>query len=390
LGKQCAECHTTSSWIVSTISDIHQRNGFPLKGMHKSLECIECHKSGSKLRFEPLSTTCVGCHLKDYAATTNPAHAAAKFSRACEICHDEMDWNNATFNHTSATGFPLNGAHKPLQCIQCHTQGYEGTNTACVSCHLKDYTATTNPAHATAKFPTTCEMCHDEVDWNNATFDHNTSTSFPLRGAHQPLECTQCHTQGYAGTNKACVACHLKDYTATTNPAHTAAKFTTTCETCHDEVDWNNGKFEHNTATSFPLNGAHKPLQCNQCHTQGYEGTNTACVSCHLDDYSATTNPAHATARFPTTCQSCHTETAWTPTTFNHDVANFPIYSGKHRGKWSTCTQCHINASNFSVFSCLTCHEHNKSSMDEKHHEVGGYSYNSNSCLNCHPTGNSD
>jgi hypothetical protein len=39
------------------------------------------------------------------------------------------------------------------------------------------------------------------------------------------------------------------------------------------------------------------------------------------------------------------------------------------------------------VFSCITCHAHNQSDMDNKHSGVSGYSYNSAACYQCHPTG---
>ncbi|MCX6309030.1 MAG: hypothetical protein NTY32_09475, partial [Bacteroidia bacterium] len=213
------------------------------------------------------------------------------------------------------------------------------------------------------------------------------STSFPLKGGHVGLSCIQCHTQGFVGTSTACLSCHLKDYNATTSPSHALAKFSSDCLTCHTDASWKPSTFNHNTATSFPLTGAHKTVTCNLCHTQGYAGISTACVSCHLNDYNATTNPAHASAKFPTNCESCHTTTVWTTSTFNHDSQHFPIYSGKHRGQWATCTQCHTNPANFAVFSCLTCHEHNKASMDSKHQGRSGYVYNSTNCLSCHPRG---
>ena len=70
--------------------------------------------------------------------------------QTCESCHSTATWANATFNH-SATGFPLTGAHVPLQCSQCHVNGnYSLTDTSCVSCHLKDYQGTTDPNHVQA------------------------------------------------------------------------------------------------------------------------------------------------------------------------------------------------------------------------------------------------
>ncbi len=66
---------------------------------------------------------------------------------------------------------------------------------------------------------------------------------------------------------------------------------------------------------------------------------------------------------------------------FNH---KFPIQSGKHAG--FACSDCHLNA-NYNVFSCIDCHAHSKSDMDDKHDDVGGYSYNSQACYSCHPNG---
>jgi hypothetical protein len=83
----------------------------------------------------------------------------------------------------------------------------------------------------------------------------------------------------------------------------------------------------------------------------------------------------------------CHTTNGWSPSTFNHDQQYFPIFSGKHRNKWANCSICHTNPNNFAVFSCITCHEHNKTKMDNEHRNVSGYVYNSQACYNCHPNG---
>jgi hypothetical protein len=94
--------------------------------------------------------------------------------------------------------------------------------------------------------------------------------------------------------------------------------------------------------------------------------------------------------QFSTDCQSCHSETAWEPSTFDHDNQYFPIYSGRHREAWNSCSDCHTETSNYSVFSCTNCHEHNQTDMDKDHDEVNNYVYNSTNCLACHPTGVAD
>ena len=40
--------------------------------------------------------------------------------------------------------------------------------------------------------------------------------------------------------------------------------------------------------------------------------------------------------------------------------------------------------------TCLNCHEHSRSEMDDNHNEVSGYVYDSQACLSCHPNGRGD
>ncbi len=110
-------------------------------------------------------------------------------------------------------------------------------------------------------------------------------------------------------------------------------------------------------------------------------------MSCHQADYNQTTNPNHTASGFSNNCVSCHTTTTWLGATFDHDGQFFPIYSGKHKNKWSTCSECHQVPTDYGQFTCLTCHEHNKSSMDSKHQGRSGYAYISTECLRCHPRG---
>ncbi|MGD2121575.1 MAG: hypothetical protein PVJ76_07515, partial [Gemmatimonadota bacterium] len=109
------------------------------------------------------------------------------------------------------------------------------------------------------------------------------------------------------------------------------------------------------------------------------------CVACHQADYDG----EHAGSGYPTNCAACHTPTVWIPANFDHDRDYFPIFSGKHRGKWSVsgCSTCHTNPDNFSSFTCFACHKHNQTNMDNDHSEVSGYEYSSPACLSCHPNG---
>jgi hypothetical protein len=184
-----------------------------------------------------------------------------------------------------------------------------------------------------------------------------------------------------------CQSCHLAAYQKTTSPPHASAGFATTCATCHSTAAWQ-GKFDH-SLTRFPLTGAHTALNCSACHGDGlYVGKATTCVSCHQAAYSSATDPNHTAATFSTDCASsgCHTTTAWTGAKFTtHDATFFAIYSGAHAGRWSSCSACHANPTNFAVFDCLSCHS--KTSTDAAHVGRAGYVYANANCYACHPRG---
>jgi len=374
VGQDCARCHTTNSWIVTNIQQIHQQQGFTLIGAHASADCSGCHTSGSRLRFDNINTDCFACHKTQYEATTKPNHTTAKFSTDCQSCHNSTAWQPSTFNHNMNTTFPLTGAHIGVACVTCHTNGFTAIPTTCVSCHLANFNVTTNPNHTTAKFSTDCQTCHNTSAWQPSTFNHSTATTFPLTGAHVGVACITCHTNGYAAIPSTCVSCHLANFNATTNPNHTTAKFSTDCQTCHSTTTWNPSTFNHSTATTFPLTGAHIGVSCISCHTKGYAAIPTTCVSCHLTNYNATTNPGHSAAKFPTTCETCHSTINWTSSTFNH-TSYFPITNGNHN---VSCTICHTNSTNYAVFTCLTASCHTNA-----HNRNQG----SSGCYSCHPTG---
>lgn len=378
-GSTCESCHSTARWTGANWSHSTQTT-FPLLGKHVSATCLACH--GDRV-YAGKPSVCASCHLREFDATTTPNHRTAGIPTTCESCHNANGWQPATFDH-SRTRFPLQGAHRAVNCTSCHVNGtYTGTPRTCVGCHQSRFDGTTNPSHRTSGFPTTCESCHSVNTWTPATFNHD-ATRFPLQGGHRAVNCQGCHADGvYRGKPTTCVSCHQGRYDATTRPSHRANGIGTSCESCHTVNAWTPASFDH-AATRFPLTGAHRSATCAACHSDGvYRGKPMACVACHQTDYNGTTNPNHTTARFPTTCESCHTTTTWNGATFNHDPW-FPIYSGKHRGKWTNCTQCHANPANLKEFTCLSCHEHNKTKMDDTHKGRSGYRYESSACYSCH------
>ena len=376
----CETCHglSATSWLGATFD---HNLVWPLSGQHQVVDCAQCHPNG---QYTGTPSTCASCHLSDYQATTNPNHQQAGFSTDCETCHGTSanSWQGATFDHNLV--WPLNGQHQVVDCALCHPNGqYTGTASNCESCHRADYQSTTNPNHQQAGFSTDCETCHGTSanSWQGATFDHN--LVWALNGQHRVADCALCHPNGqYTGTASNCESCHLADYQSTTNPNHQQAGFSTDCQSCHGTAAnaWLGATFNHDQV--WPLQGAHSNLDCQICHSQGYNLPQD-CYGCHASDYNSAVDPNHTGAGFPTTCETCHfpNHVAWTQAQFNH---NFPINSGPHAP--NSCSDCHLT-SNYQDFSCIDCHKHEQPNMDEKHSSVGGYSYNSQACYSCHPNG---
>jgi hypothetical protein len=379
----CEACHTAESWTsMRTPSSFdHAKTGFLLEGRHGNAACRDCHRF---LVFSHVATSCADCH--------RDVHEGRNGLR-CQDCHAPVRWaarSDAVRQH-AATGFPLRGMHALVECSRCHAGSGEGhlakASQECSSCHAADYAAAAArvPSHDT--FATRCEDCHSaaRTTWTGAGFDHAAS-GFPLTGAHARTACTACHVGGtYAGTPTDCYACHRIDYEGTTNPNHTAAGFSTQCVACHSTTTWQGATFDH-VSTGFALTGAHQTTSCTACHAGGtYAGTPTDCYACHRTDYEGTTNPNHAAAGFSIQCVACHSTTTWQGATFDHDNQFFRIYSGKHRGKWTSCTECHMNPSSYRDFTCTTCH-HTQATTDAigAHRSRPEYRYESNACYSCH------
>ncbi|MDA3906348.1 MAG: hypothetical protein PF484_09760 [Bacteroidales bacterium] len=381
----CTDCHSQSAWTPSTFD---HNTVYVLEGAHALIanDCAECHIGD----YTNTSNTCYACHTDEYTSTTDPSHLESNFSTDCTECHSQSAWTPSTFDHN--TVYVLEGAHALIanDCLECHSEGYVNTPNTCFNCHSEDYNSTTNPSHLESNFSTDCTYCHSQSAWTPSTFDHN--SVYVLEGAHALIanDCAECHIGDYTNTPNTCYACHTDEYTSTTDPSHLESNFSTDCTDCHSQSAWTPSTFDHNTV--YVLEGAHDLIanDCLECHSGGYVNTPNTCFDCHSEDYNSTTDPAHLSSNFPTDCTECHSQTAWEPSTFDHDGLYFPIYSGEHQGEWNSCTDCHTLTSNYALFSCIDCHEHNQTDMDDEHSDVNDYVFNSISCLSCHPNGESD
>ena len=354
----------------------HQKTAFKLEGRHLAVSCDSCHLNGV---FKGTPSKCIDCHW----IRRQDDRFKLQLGSQCEECHTPASWTAARFDHASATGTPLNGAHRLLTCQNCHKgDNFRTADNACASCHLQDYQSAREPNHVASGFPTTCEACHRAGDssFNLARFDHQ--ASFPLVGQHATQTCASCHKNNvFQGTPRDCIGCHRPDYDRTTSPAHAAAGFPTTCESCHRPSDssFRGVTFNHNTA--FPLVGQHAAQTCASCHKNSiYRGTARDCVGCHRTEYDRTTAPAHAAAGFPTSCDACHrpSDSAFRGANFNHATA-YPLV-GQHATQ--TCVACHKN----SVYrgtsrTCVGCHQADYNRTTAPAHASAGFS---TACESCH------
>jgi hypothetical protein len=237
-----------------------------------------------------------------------------------------------------------------------------------------------------------CEVCHRPDAWRPARIDRSFNHSkfaFPLEGVHRQTDCRACHMSlVFAQVPSVCAPCHQDPH---------VGELGDDCGRCHTPrsfIDRERMARAHQV-TRFPLQGAHLTTDCDACHARPsgnlvYVNLPSQCSDCHLDDYLATSDPDHQASGFSTDCRECHTQFSFRPARFvQHDTLAFPIYSGKHRGKWTFCTDCHINPSSRTDFSCLVgCHQHDDPTrVTSQHAAVSGFTYESGACYACHPDG---
>lgn len=307
----------------------------------------------------------------------------------CKACHTADGWSfvdTLDFDHNN-TDFELDGQHTKTDCKACHTNlVFENAGNDCMSCHTDLHANTVG---------NDCARCHTTNNWLvDFIPELHEMNGFPLVGAHATVNCVSCHKSdnnlAWNRLGNECSTCHLPDYQATKEPNHIETGFSTNCAECHDifSNDWGSDNFH----LFFPLEAGHDIADCKACHEDNnYQATSPECISCHQDDFNATAEPNHSSSGFSTECTICHTTNGWQPASMkNHDAEYFPIYSGEHRGEWNSCTDCHTQSGSYNTFSCLECHEHSKSKMDDEHDDERGYRYESNACFDCHPKGKAD
>jgi len=356
-----------SSPVLADTLELLLMPGEVLQGHEKwEADCAKCHKLFDKSAQDGL---CRDCH-KDISRDIQEKHrfhGRMKNPGFCRECHAEHEGRTAqialldenTFDH-SKTDFLLRGAHgdPKLNCRSCHKAGvkYRKAPDFCRDCHIED------DVHK-GKLGFTCADCHNETDWKEVRFDHDTQSRFPLKAKHADVTCTDCHAdQRFKPTPVDCYACHKQD------DKH-KEYFGPSCQDCHNEQDWKIIIFDHGRDTKFVLRGKHQPAKCESCHTAPIYEQNigVTCMTCHRND------DVHKT-HFGEKCQICHTEDDWKDVTFDHDRDTKFVLRGKHQP--AKCESCHIGKM-YEVkleSTCMACHR-----SDDPHKGQEG-----EKCEECH------
>ena len=229
--------------------------------------------------------------------------------------------------------------------------------------------------------PTPCQNCHTVSGWTPIRsvpeFDHN-QTRYPLRGMHEAVTCTECHTKPvFTNVGHKCADCHADVH---------RRQLGATCEQCHTVRGWQvsiQQIQQHNNR--FPLTGAHAAVDCDSCHkgaaNSKFKTMPTDCYSCHSAEYQATKNPNHVAGKFSTTCEQCHGTDNWLSARFDHSSVGFPL-SGAHAVPPRQCADCHINNNyNLTSTTCITCHLKDFQGTTNPNHVAATFPQN---CAECH------
>ncbi len=300
LPDRCSGCHTMERFKPAELFD-HDKAKFLLTGKHKNVDCTKCHttlidpkskvkQTASYTKYVDIKhSACTDCH-KDIHQD--------KFGQNCTKCHSTSGWLKVSaknFDHNK-TNYPLRGKHTLLVCEKCHKGGISKKKMKskfCTDCHSDLHFGQFAQREDKGK----CESCHSVDGFKPANYtlaDHNQS-EFKLFGAHQAQPCIACHTvqkekekeyRKFVFEDKNCTGCHKDQH----NAQFTATAPVKICTDCHTNDSWLIVDFDHTQNTTYPLEGAHKKVACNQCHVlqkdhdiEGfrYRPLGKQCKDCH-------------------------------------------------------------------------------------------------------------
>ena len=222
----CEGCHAVAGWTPSTFTPgSHASLSLALEGRHAEAPCRACHGAtrqglpapgaAASLGSAGVAVTlaekrCADCHVDPHQGRYSAGGPLA-MAGECATCHSATAFRPTLVTSTQhdRLGFALDGAHRAIACVGCHSelQGKPATSTlllssrgvtrfpasttsrTCATCHQNPH------GEQFAEQKARCESCHGTEAFSPASrFDHERGTSFSLRGAHARVACASCHT----------------------------------------------------------------------------------------------------------------------------------------------------------------------------------------------------
>ncbi len=216
----------------------------------------------------------------------------------------------------------------------------------------------------------------------------------PLAASHarfdNPEGCVKCHdADDYSKVPSGkCLSCHKGIAVRIRSGRGYHAKVGGACAKCHRDhrgrgatmIAFNPASFNHDQA-GWPLQGAHKDVRCQKCHTgtrpggrvRTYLGANANCSSCHANIHGFSRGSLKK-------CDRCHNVFGWgrinANTNFSHNAETRYKLDGGHVGV--SCQKCHKGKARFAPTphaDCKNCHN------DEHRGLFARWA-----CKNCHNT----
>lgn len=372
IGK-CDSCHLQTTWKIPSFK--HTITGYPLRGKHAEIKCLECHKQNAAIKeakffhWAGLKQDCLSCHKDVHRFGTFRSKKLGTLNK-CLSCHLESSWKEIRgFDHNRDTHFVISGKHNGLECIKCHVPSSPAKMSPqiysfptlnqknCELCHKNPHKGVQSKEFTKRK----CSDCHVAEGWkffkkDTANFDHNKATRFPLLGKHAQASCNACHVKNkeqifkFEGfETQFCSSCHDNVHRGQFSKSMNQKS----CAVCHTAQNFTSRlPFDHAT-TQFTLTGKHVGLECAKCHKAtneffpGKDGHAKAdflfpeyagqqyCQSCHKNVHIRQFDNKFASKA----CTDCHTTKNFTERlTFNHNTTDYPL-RGKHADL--QCIKCH-------------------------------------------------
>lgn len=368
----CQVCHPSGGpKFTPNVFNHGARTKFPLTYKHAEQSCRRCHRGKGPADFERLdgfdpTKQCMSCHAHA-KVHADEDHPSGKYKNTqCLGCHlhpGDVTIKTGRDNkivmeiHGPQGGFPLVKKHKSpelVPCADCHT-GRDKKNKTSFS-GLKPNCNAAGQCHEDSLHEGTlgvkCMSCHVSGTWDALNFDHDKPfpadakgelKAYPLKGEHKKNKCESCHPDRKfteAPTTCSAEGCHKED------DAH-KGRLGDKCEQCHLETGDN--LFNHNTMSTFRLDGKHLTVRCADCHPSvTFKPRPSNCFGCHPD-------PAVHKGQYGTTCEQCHTTRTWEDIKPLHDIGDFSL-RGSHNNL--ACERCHRDNRPLAGSGnlCINCH----------------------------------